>query len=104
MLVYRDREKFSPVSEAGVKRAFEPLNPLGLEPLTLGQEGFKVRLWNGRIDCLLGGVHIWCEITPDVLQTLQWLLANAYGLAYRSGILCVSDHFTAGHRGRLYLY
>src|SRR5437773_4872060 len=53
MLVYRDREKFSSVSEAEVKRVFEPLNPLGLEPLTLGQEGFKVRLWNGRIDCLL---------------------------------------------------
>src|SRR5438094_9969818 len=80
MLVYRDREKFSSVSEAEVKRVFEPLNPLGLEPLTLGQEGFKVRLWNGRIDCLPGGVHLWCEITPEVLRTLDWLFANAYGL------------------------
>ena len=80
MLVYRDREKFSPVSEAEVKRIFEPLNLLAFEPLKLDQEGFKVRLSNGRIDCLPGGVHIWCEITPEVLRALDWLFANAYGL------------------------
>ena len=80
MLVYRDRKKFIPVSEAEVKRAFEPLKPLAFEPLKVNQEGFKMRLSNGRIDCLPGGVHLWCEITPDVLRALDWLFANAYGL------------------------
>ena len=80
MLVYRDREKFIPVSEAEVKRAFEPLKPLAFEPLKVNQEGFKMRLSNGRIDCLPGGVHLWCEITPDVLRALDRLFANAYGL------------------------
>lgn len=80
MLVYRDRKRFDPVSEADVKRAFERLNPLGFEPIRQGQEGFKARLSNGRIDCLPGGVHIWCELTEDVLQVLEWLFENAYGI------------------------
>jgi len=80
MLVYRDREKFRPVSEAEVKKVFDLLKPLSFEPLNRGQEGFKVRLSNGRIDCLPGGVHLWCDITPDILRVLDWLFPNAYGL------------------------
>jgi hypothetical protein len=81
VLVYRSREKFSPVSEAEVKKVFELLNPSGFEPMKRGQEGFKVRLSDGRIDCLPGGVHLWCEITPNVLRVLDWLFTNAYGLS-----------------------
>ncbi|OLB47197.1 hypothetical protein AUH73_08200 [archaeon 13_1_40CM_4_53_4] len=80
VLVYRNREKFSPVSESEVKGIFEQLNPLSFEPLKRDQQGFKVRLSNGRIDCLPGGVHLWCELTPDILRVLDWLFANAYGL------------------------
>jgi hypothetical protein len=80
VLVYRSREKFSPVSEAEVKKVFEQLNPSGFEPMKRGQEGFKARLSDGRIDCLPGGVHLWCEITPNVLRVLDWLFTNAYGL------------------------
>jgi hypothetical protein len=79
VLVYRNREKFSPASEVEVKKVFEQLNPLGFEPMKHGQEGFKVKLPNGRIDCLPGGVHLWCEVTPEVLDALDWLFTNAYG-------------------------
>ena len=80
MLIYRGRERFDPVSEAEVKRIFARLNPLGFEPLKRDQEGFKARLSEGRIDCLPGGIHLWCEITPDVLRILDWIFTNAYGL------------------------
>lgn len=81
MLIQRGREKFDHVSEADVKGAFEGLNPLGFEPLKRDQEGFKAQFSNGRIDCLPGGVHLWCEITPRILKVLDWLFTNAYGLA-----------------------
>ncbi len=80
LLVHRGREKFAPVSEAEIKIVFERLRPTTFERLKQAQEGFKVQLSNGRIDCLPGGVHIWCEITPKVLEVLDWLFANAYGL------------------------
>ena len=80
LLVYRDRKRFDPVTELEVKRAFEPLNPLSFDPAGFGYEGFRVRLPSGRIDCLPGGVHVWCEITPEVLGFLDWLFTNAYEL------------------------
>jgi hypothetical protein len=80
ILVFRDRKKFANVSESEVKRAFDPLNPTGIDSAGFGYEGFRVRLSNGRIDCLPGGVHLWCEISPDVLRVLDWLSINAYGL------------------------
>jgi hypothetical protein len=80
ILVHRGQEKFDPVSEDEVKRVFERLTPLGFEPLKPNQDGFKVQFSDGRIDCLPGGVHLWCEITPEVLRVLDWLFTNAYGL------------------------
>ncbi|TMI49651.1 hypothetical protein E6H17_00905 [Candidatus Bathyarchaeota archaeon] len=80
VLVFRDRKKFANVSESEVKQAFDPLNPVAIDSAGFGYEGFRVRLSNGRIDCLPGGVHLWCEITPQVLEVLDWLFANAYGM------------------------
>ncbi len=78
LLVYRDRKKFVSVSESEVKHAFGPLNPLSFDSAGFGYEGFRVRLPAGRIDCLPGGVHVWCEITPEVLRFLDWLFTRAY--------------------------
>jgi hypothetical protein len=80
VLVFRDRKKFANVSESDVKRAFDPLNPTAIDSAGFGYEGFRVRLSNGRIDCLPGGVHLWCEITLQVLEVLDWVFANAYGM------------------------
>jgi hypothetical protein len=80
MLVARGREKFTTTSESEVKTIFENLKPLGFEPLHRNQDGFKARLSNGRIDCLPSGVHIWCEITPEVLDVLDSLFTKVYGL------------------------
>ena len=80
MLVFRDRKKFANVSESEVKHAFDPLKPTAVDGAGFGYEGFRVRLANGRIDCLPGGVHLWCEITPEVLGVLDWLFTKAYGL------------------------
>ena len=80
MLVFRDRKKFTSVSESEVRRAFDPLTPIAIDSAGFGYEGLRVRLSNGRIDCLPGGVHLWCEITPEILGVLDWLFANAYGM------------------------
>ncbi|OLE91384.1 MAG: hypothetical protein AUF79_04895 [Crenarchaeota archaeon 13_1_20CM_2_51_8] len=80
ILVFRDRKKFTNVSESEVKRAFDRLNPIAIDNAGFGYEGFRVKLSNGRVDCLPGGVHLWCEITPDILRVLDWLFTNAYGL------------------------
>src|SRR5256886_16385569 len=66
MLVFRDRKKLTNVSESDVKHAFDPLNPTAIDSAGFGYEGFRVRLSKGRIDCLPGGIHLWCEITPQV--------------------------------------
>jgi len=79
MLVFRERKKFTNVSESEVKHAFDPLQPMAIDNTGFGYEGFRVRLSNGRIDCLPGGIHLWCEITPEILEVLDWLFANAYG-------------------------
>ena len=80
VLVFRDRKKFTDVSELEVRHAFDPLNPTAIEGAGFGYEGFRVKIPNGRIDCLPGGVHLWCEITPQVLEVLDWLFTNAYGM------------------------
>ena len=78
MIVYRDRHKFDHVSEAEVKNAFQALSPSGFDPLGHDYEGFKVSLSGGRIDCLPGAIHLWCEMTPSVLRVLDWVFTNAY--------------------------
>jgi hypothetical protein len=80
MLVFRDRKKFTDVSEYEIRHAFDSLKPTAIDTAGFGYEGFRVRLSNGRIDCLPGGVHLWCEITPEVLDVLDWLFTNAYGM------------------------
>jgi len=80
MLVFRDRKKFTNVSESEVKQAFDPLNPTAIDNAGFGYEGFRVKFSDGRIDCLPGGVHLWCETTPQVLEVLDWIFVNAYGM------------------------
>lgn len=82
LLVYRDRKSFQGIAEEELKKAFQPLNPLSFDSAGFGYEGFKVRLASGRIDCLPGGVHLWCDITPDVLQFLDWLFEHAYQMKH----------------------
>ena len=81
ILVHRDRKKFENVSQAEIKQAFEQLKPLSFDEARFGYEGFRVKLSDGRIDCLPGGVHLWCEITPGVLHVLDWLFTSGYGLS-----------------------
>ncbi len=80
MLVFRDRKKFTNVSESEVRHAFDRLKPTAIDATGFGYEGFRVRFSSGGIDCLPGGVHLWCEITPEVLDVLDWLFTNAYGM------------------------
>jgi hypothetical protein len=82
VLVFRDRKKFTDVSESEVRHAFDSLTPSAIDSAGFGYEGFRVKIPNGRIDCLPGGVHLWCEITPQVLELLDWLFANAYGMKH----------------------
>ena len=78
ILVYRDRRKFEGVTEQELKEAFQPLEPLSFDSAGFGYEGFRIKIPSGRIDCLPGGVHLWCEITPQVLRFLEWLFQHAY--------------------------
>lgn len=84
LIVDRGREKFDPISEVEAKRIFDKLHPRRTESMMPGREGFRVQLSDGQIDCLPGTVHLWCEITPKVLEVLDQLLASAYGLNARS--------------------
>ena len=81
LVIHHGREKFEGVSENEVKKIFLPLEPLSLEPMIRGKDGFKVQVSSGRIDCLPGAVHLWCEITPEILEVLDTLFRKAYGLA-----------------------
>lgn len=80
ILVHRDRTEFDTVSRPEVKEAFGRLKPLGFDEERFGDQGFRVKLSDGLIDCLASGVHLWCELTPSVLQVLDWLFPKAYGL------------------------
>jgi hypothetical protein len=80
ILVYREKRKFERVTVEELKEAFGMLKPLSFDSTGFGYEGLRVRLSVGRIDCLPGGVHLWCDLTAEVLAFLDWLFANAYGL------------------------
>jgi hypothetical protein len=80
ILVDKNRKKFETITEDDVKRALQPLSPQSFEPARFGHEGFRANLPGGRIDCLPSGVHLWCTITPEVLEFLGWIFVNGYGL------------------------
>ena len=78
ILVDKNRKKFENISEDDVKQAIQQLNPRSFDPARFGHEGFRANLPSGRIDCLPSGVHLWCDITPQVQQFLDWLFMNGY--------------------------
>lgn len=78
LMVDANRRQFQRVSESQVKQTLSALKPSKIVPVGFGHEGFKADISSGRIDCLASGVHLWCEITPEVLQLLDWLFTNAY--------------------------
>ena len=80
ILAHRGRKNFEATSEREIEQVFMQLRPLGLDPLNPSQDGFRARLVGGRIDCLPSGVHLWCEISPKVLEVLDWLFKNEYCL------------------------
>ena len=80
ILVDKNRKKFDRLTEEDARRAIQPLGPKSFDPVRFGHEGFRVTLFTGRIDCLPSGVHLWCDITPEVLQFLDWIFVNGYGL------------------------
>jgi len=80
ILVHRERRSFQGITEEELKEAFRALNPVSYDSTGFGYEGFRVKLASGRIDILPGGIHIWCEITPEVCKFLDWLFIQAYGL------------------------
>jgi len=80
ILVYKDRRNFEGVSSEELAEAIRLLDPVSTESVGFGHEGYKIKLADGRIDCLPGGIHLWCEITPKVSRFLDWLFTNAYGL------------------------
>jgi hypothetical protein len=80
ILVDKNRRKFETVAEDDVKQAIQPLSPQSFDPARFGHEGFRANLAAGRIDCLPSGVHLWCTITPEVLDFLDWIFVNGYGL------------------------
>ena len=84
ILVDKKRKKFETITEDDVKQSLEPLKPLSFDPARFGHEGFRANLSTGRIDCLPSGVHLWCDITPEVLEFLDWIFENGYGLKRES--------------------
>ena len=79
ILVDKNRQRFETVTEDDVKRAIQPLSPQSFDAARFGHEGFRANLRTGRIDCLPSGVHLWCNITPEVLEFLDWIFLNGYG-------------------------
>src|SRR5437867_4509261 len=79
LLIEPGRKKFEHSTEAEVRRQLEMLGFSKVEPIGGGYEGFQAILESGRIDCLPGGVHLWCTITPQVLDFLDWIFTKAYG-------------------------
>ncbi len=80
ILVDKNRKKFDTLTEEDARQAIQPLGPKSLDPARFGHEGFRATLLTGRIDCLASGVHLWCDITPEVLRFLDWIFVNGYGL------------------------
>jgi len=81
ILVDKNRKNFETVSEDDIKRAIQHLGPRSFDPARFGHEGFRANLADGRVDCLASGVHLWCNITPAVLDFLDWIFVNEYRLA-----------------------
>jgi hypothetical protein len=84
ILVNKARKKFEVITEDDVKRAIQPLSPQSFDAARFGHEGFRTNLATGRIDCLPSGIHLWCSITQEVLDFLDWIFVNAYGLSPQS--------------------
>ena len=80
ILVYRERRRFEGITSEQMVEAIRKLDPVAIENVGFGHEGYKIKAADGRIDCLAGGVHLWCEITPKVSSFLDWLFTNAYGI------------------------
>jgi hypothetical protein len=80
VLVDKNRKRFESVTEDEVKQAAQRMNPLSFDPARFGHEGFRANLPTGCIDCLPSGVHLWCDITFEVLGFLDWIFENGYGL------------------------
>jgi len=80
ILVDKNRKKFETITPDDVKRAIQLLNPQSFDPTRFGHEGFRANLSKGRIDCLPSGIHLWCDITPEVLEFLDWIFVNGYGV------------------------
>ena len=81
ILVHKERRKLEGVTIEDLKKAVQLLKPMSYDSTGFGYEGLKVKLAEGRIDVLPGGVHIWCLITPEVFAFLDWLFLHAYGLS-----------------------
>ena len=86
LIVHRDWRKFEMVSEADVKNAFRCLHPIGFDTMSEGHDGLRIRLADGHIDCLPGAIHLWCDLTPDLLKVLDWLFENLFGLKPHQGL------------------
>jgi hypothetical protein len=84
ILVDKNRKKFETVTEDEVRQAAQQMNPLSFDPARFGHEGFRAKLPSGQIDCLPSAVHLWCNITPEVLGFLDWIFVNGYGLSHPS--------------------
>jgi len=86
LLIEPGRKKFEHSTESEVRRHLEMLGSSQLKSIA-GYEGFQARLDSGRIDCLPGGVHLWCTITPQVLDFLDWIFTNVYGFTAPVGTI-----------------
>jgi hypothetical protein len=80
VLVDKNRKRFESVTEDEVKKAAQRMSPLSFDPARFGHEGFRAKITSGQIDCLPSGIHLWCNITPEVLEFLDWIFVNGYGL------------------------
>ncbi|HZY47875.1 MAG TPA: hypothetical protein VFE96_08785 [Candidatus Bathyarchaeia archaeon] len=81
ILVDKNKKRFETISEEDIKKAVQSLNPRSFDPARFGQEGFRANLASGRIDCLASGVHLWCDITPEILEFLDWIFVTGYSLS-----------------------
>jgi len=80
ILVDKNKKDFETVSEDDVKKAIQRLGPISFDSARFGHAGFRAILADGRVDCLASGVHLWCSITPAVLDFLDWLFEKEYGM------------------------
>jgi len=80
ILVDKNRKKFERVTQDEVNQAAQRLNPISFDPARFGHEGFRAKLPSGLLDCLPSGVHLWCDITPEILGFLDWIFVNGYAL------------------------